>query len=187
MSRSSSDSRSDPVVIRREKPSDIAAISAVHTQAFGYGSEGRTGDEPPGVRLVNELRAGPDWLEGLSLVAVVDGEVVGHVCCSRGRLDEVVPALGLGPLGVLPSFQRRGVGTALMQAVLDAAMALDEALVCLLGDPGYYRRFGFVPASQLGIQSPDETWGDHFQVRVLLASGTSMSGRFSYAEAFDRV
>ena len=120
-------------------------------------------------------------------MAVVDGEVVGHVCCSRGRLDGVVPALGLGPLGVLPSFQRRGIGTALMQTVLDAAVALNELLVCLLGDPGYYRRFGFVPASQLGIQAPDESWGDHFQAMALLGSGTSMSGRFNYAEAFDRV
>jgi len=175
------------MLIRRERPSDVAAISAVHAEAFGGGYDDRTGQEPTEVRLVDELRAGPDWLEGLSLVAVVDGEVVGHVCCSRGHLDEVVPALGLGPLGVLPSFQLRGVGTALMQAVLGAAMALDEPLVCVLGDPGYYRRFGFVPASQLRIEAPDESWGDHFQAMVLLPSGTSMSGRFSYAEAFDRV
>ena len=66
-------------------------------------------------------------------------------------------------------------------------MTLDEPLVCLLGDPGYYRRFGFVPASQLGIQAPDESWGGHFQALVLLPPRTSMSGRFSYAEAFDRV
>jgi len=175
------------MVIRRETASDVTAISAVHAEAFGGGSDGRTGHEPAEVRLVNELRAGPDWLGRLSLVAVVDGEVVGHVCCSRGRLEAVVPALGLGPLGVLPNHQRRGVGTALMQAVLGAAMALDEPLVCVLGDPGYYRRFGFVPASQLGIQAPDESWGDHFQALVLLPPESPMSGRFSYAEAFDRV
>lgn len=151
------------------------------------GIDDRTGQEPAEVRLVDELRAGPDWLGRLSLVAVVDGEVVGHICCSRGRLEAVVPALGLGPLGVLPNHQRRGVGTALMQAVLGAAMALGEPLVCVLGDPGYYRRFGFVPASQLGIQAPDESWGDHFQALVLLPPESPMSGRFSYAEAFDRV
>jgi putative acetyltransferase len=155
--------------------------------AFAEGPDDRTGKEPPEIRLVNELRAGPDWLERLSLVAVVDGEVVGHVCCSRGRLDGVVPALGLGPLGVLPGLQRRGVGTALMWAVLGAAMALDEPLVCLLGHPGYYPRFGFAPASKLGIQAPHESWGDHFQALALLPPGSLMSGRFSYAEAFDRV
>jgi putative acetyltransferase len=175
------------VLILRARPSDSSAISAVHTDAFGKGPDGRTGHEPPEVRLVDELRAGPDWIERLSLVAVVDGEVVGHVCCSRGRLDGVAPVLGLGPLGVMPRFQRCGVGAALMQAVLGAATALDEPLVCLLGDTGYYGRFGFVPASQLGIEAPEESWGDHFQALALLPSGHLRSGCFSYPEAFDRV
>jgi putative acetyltransferase len=117
-------------------------------------------------------------------MAVVEGEVVGHVCCSRGRLDGSVPALGLGPLAVVPGSQRRGVGQALMHAVLGAAMALDEPLVCLLGDPGYYRRFGFVPASQLGVLAPDGSWGDYFQARALLERGKAMPGRFSYPDAF---
>jgi putative acetyltransferase len=65
-------------------------------------------------------------------------------------------------------------------------MALDEPLVCVLGDPGYYRRFGFVPTSQLGIQALDESWGDNFMARRLFGSGW-LSGRFSYPEAFDRV
>jgi len=73
-----------------------------------------------------------------------------------------------------------------MQAVLGAAMALDEPLVCLLGDMRYYRRFGFLPASQLGILAPDPSWGDHFQALPLLTPGSVGSGRFSYAEAFDR-
>lgn len=175
------------VLILRERPSDISAVSAVHTLAFAAGPGERAGHEPPEVTLVNELRAGPDWIKRLSLVAVLDGETVGHVCCSRGHLDGVVPALGLGPLGVLPRFQRRGVGTALMWAVLGAAMALDEPLVCLLGHSGYYPRFGFVPASELGIQAPDESWGDHFQALPLCRSGLLLSGRFSYGQAFDVV
>jgi putative acetyltransferase len=175
------------VFTRREEASDIPAIGAVHSQAFADAYDGRPGQEPPEVRLVEELRAGPDWLAGLSLVAVVDGSVVGHLCCTRGRLDGVVPALGLGPLGVLPSMQRRGVGQALMYTLLGAAMALDEPVVCLLGDPGYYRRFGFIPASRLGIQAPDESWGDYFQARALLQHRAAPSGSFSYPEAFDRV
>lgn len=173
--------------IRREEPSDIPAIGAVHSQAFTDAYAGRPGQEPPEVRLVEELRAGPDWLARLSLVAVVDGEVVGHLCCTRGRLDGVVPALGLGPLGVLPPVQRQGVGQALMHTMLGAATALDESVVCLLGDPGYYRRFGFIPASRLGIQAPDESWGDYFQARALLGPGVVKSGCFSYPRAFDRV
>jgi putative acetyltransferase len=175
------------MLIRREELSDIPAISVVHREAFGGGPDRGTGSEPPEARLVNELRAGRDWLGRLSLVAVVDDEVVGHVCCTRGWLDGVVPALGLGPLGVRPDLQRRGLGQALMHATLGAATALDEPLVCLLGDPGYYRRFGFAPASQLGIRAPDESWGDSFQARALLGQGTVSQGRFSYPEAFDRV
>jgi putative acetyltransferase len=175
------------MLIRREESSDLPAISAVHLLAFGGGPDRGTGSEPPEVRLVNELRAGPDWLERLSLVAIFEGEVVGHVCCTRGRLDGVVTALGLGPLGVLPDFQRRGIGQALMHATLGAATAMDEPLVCLLGDPGYYRQFGFAPALQLGIRAPDESWGDSFQARALLQQGTVLTGRFSYPEAFDRV
>jgi putative acetyltransferase len=175
------------VFTRREEPADIPAIGAVHSQAFAHAHDVRPGQESLEVRLVEELRAGPDWLARLSLVAVVDGDVVGHLCCTRGRLDGVVPALGLGPLGVLPSMQRRGVGQALMYTVLGAAMALDEPVVCLLGDPGYYRRFGFIPASRLGIQAPDESWGDYFQARALLGQAIAISGRFSYPQAFDKV
>jgi putative acetyltransferase len=71
--------------------------------------------------------------------------------------------------------------------MLGAATALDESVVCLLGDPGYYRRFGFIPASRLGIQAPDESWGDYFQARALLGPGVVKSGCFSYPRAFDRV
>lgn len=175
------------MLVRRERRSDVPGIDTVHAAAFADGTDRPTGWEPPEVRLVNELRAGPDWLERLTLVAVVDGEVVGHVCCSRGRLDGVAPALGLGPLGVLPRFQHRGVGTALMHAVLGAAMALDEPLVCVLGHPGYYRQFGFVTSTELGATAPDDSWGESFMARPLLESGSTGTGLFSYAEAFARV
>lgn len=175
------------MLIRREKPSDISAISDVHAAAFAVTPEGRNGPEPREAKLVDELRAGPDWLEKLSLVAVVDGVVVGHVCCSRGRLDGGLSALGLGPLGLLPEHQGRGGGKALMHAVLGAAVALDEPLVLLLGSPDYYRQFGFVRSTELGIQPPDESWGGNFMARRLLDSGAGLSGRFSYTGAFDRV
>jgi putative acetyltransferase len=192
------------MLIRPERPADLVAISAVHAAAFANPDVGPTGcqcREPLEVRLVNELRTGPDWLERLSLVAVeqgegehdgegevvADGVLLGHVCCSRGRLDGVAPALGLGPLGVLPSSRRRGVGNALMWAVLGAAMALDEPLVCVLGDPGFYGRFGFVPATRLGILAPRASWGDYFQALPLHQEGAVGAGTFSYPQAFDRL
>ncbi len=129
-----------PVVIRRESTLDHDAIRRVHILAFG-GDEHRLTWE---ARLVDDLREGPSWIPALSLVAEVDGEVVGHVLATRGHLDEAgsptaVRAIGLAPVGVLPSTQQLGIGTKLVYALLGAAQALDEQLVCLLGNPAYYR------------------------------------------------
>jgi putative acetyltransferase len=87
---------------------------------------------------------------------------------------------------VLPDRQSAGVGSALVHAVLGAADALDERLIGLLGEPAYYRRFGFVPAQSLGIVAPDPAWGDYFQVRTLTAYDGQV-GHFRYAEPFDRL
>lgn len=173
------------MLIRRETSTDLDAIRAVHTAAFtDPGDPDRTPVEPG---LVDALRADPGWLPRLSLVAVEPGgAVVGHVVCSRGRVG-AVPALGLGPLGVLPAHQRRGVGQALMHAVLGAADALDEPLVALLGHPGYYPRFGFRPAAEYGVTPPVPEWAPHFFVRPLTAYVPSIRGVFRYAKPFDEL
>ena len=157
-------------------------MRAVHAAAFARPE----GSVPPEVHLVEALRADGDVVPGLSLVAERGGEVVGHVVCSRGDI-EGHPALGLGPLGVLPAHQRRGVGQALMHGVLAAADALDEPCVVLLGDVGYYARFGFTPAHRLGVYPPQLGWGEHFQVRRLTAWTDDIAGEFHYAPAFDRL
>lgn len=167
------------MIIRRETAADVEAIAAVTEAAFAE----RPGGE---VWLVGALREDEGRLPALSLVAEVDGEVVGHVVCTRGRVD-TTPALGLGPLSVRPDFQRRGVGKALMHTVLGAADALDEPLVALLGDPAYYSRFGFRPADELGIVPPDPEWAQYFQVRALHAYRPEVRGPFHYAEPFNRL
>ncbi|MFD0593344.1 GNAT family N-acetyltransferase [Catellatospora coxensis] len=143
------------VLIRRETPADVDAIRSVTEAAFGPQYAPAPAPEPG---LVDQLRADAGWLPALSLVAEVDGEVVGHVVCTRGRVGDA-PALGLGPLSVRPDHQRSGVGSALMHAVLGAADALGEPVVALLGDPGYYRRFGFRQAEECGVLSPEAEWG----------------------------
>lgn len=133
------------MLIRREVHSDIAAIRAVVAAAFAR--PGRSGRFPVEAPLVDDLRACPAWLPALSLVAAdPGGTVVGHVLATRAHVGSL-PVLGLGPLSVHPGHQRRGVGSALMHAVLGAADALDEPLVALLGDPAYYHRFGFGPST----------------------------------------
>jgi len=71
-----------------------------------------------------------------------------------------------------------------MDAVIAAANTRGEALIALLGDPGYYRRWGFVPAAGAGIAAPDPAWGEHFQVRVSQAHGATPRGAFRYASPF---
>jgi len=173
------------VILRRELPADSDALREVHARAFARPGQ----DVAPEAILVDGLRAGGDVVPGLSIVAEADrsdgGGVVGHVVCSRARIGGR-PSLGLGPLGVLPAHQRRGVGTALMHGVLAAADALGASEVVLLGDPAYYARFGFVLAAPLGITPPEPAWAPHFQVRPLTAWDAA-SGPFRYAPAFDRL
>ncbi|GAA0212352.1 N-acetyltransferase [Saccharothrix mutabilis subsp. mutabilis] len=167
------------MIIRRESAADVEAIANVTEAAFA--------DRPGGeVWLVGALREDPGWLPALSLVAEVEGEVVGHVVCTRGFVGET-PALGLGPLSVRPDVQRRGVGKALVHAVLGAADALDEPLVALLGDPAYYSRYGFRAASEFGVVPPNPEWAQYFQVRTLSAYRPEVRGAFRYAEPFNRL
>jgi putative acetyltransferase len=165
------------VLIRRETPADIDAIHAVHRAAFTTAVE---------ADLVTALRADDGWLPALSLVALDGDEIVGHVVCTRAHIADA-PALGLGPLGVRPTHQKRGVGSGLMHAVLGAAEALDEPVVVLLGHPGYYPRFGFTPAADLGIEPPVAEWTSAFQVRTLSTYDSSLRGPFQYARPFNEL
>lgn len=171
------------MLIRRETPEDVPAVRDVTTAAFD-----RTDvPVPVEVTLLDELRESEGWLPALSLVAVAaQGSVLGHVVCTRGHVAGR-PVLGLGPLSVHPRQQRQGVGSALMHAVLGAADALGEPLVALLGDPGYYRRFGFHGAEERGVTPPEPKWGSYFQVRTLTAYEPELRGTFAYAEPFTRV
>ena len=175
--------------LRRSTTEDVGPIRALTAAAFASASHSAppvddTGD-PGEAALVVWLLDDPAAIPQLSLVAEQDGELVGHVIGSRGHVDEV-PAVGVGPVSVHPDHQRRGIGSALMYGVLGAAQALDEPVVVLLGDPAYYSRFGFGPASAVGIASPEPEWGDLFQA-VAVGTGPVTRGTFRYAEPFDRL
>ena len=166
------------MLIRRETPADVDAIRSVTAAAFARPGEG----EPFEARLVDLLRAHDSWLPPLSRVAVDGaGRVVGHVLCTRATVDGTA-VLGLGPLSVHPDRQRAGVGSALVYSVLGAADALGATLVGVLGDPAYYRRFGFVPSGVHGIVPQVPDWAPHFQVLGLAAD--TPRGTFRYPEPF---
>jgi predicted N-acetyltransferase YhbS len=147
-------------ITRAETAADVAAIREVNLRAFGKTYE---------PDLVEALRADPAaWLPGLSIVATTtaDGEVVGHVLLSRCHIDQT-PVLSLGPCAVLPSHQRQGVGTAVIQAALTEARSLGHHLVVLLGHLDYYPRFGFQPASSFGITNTSGESTPHLMVLPL--------------------
>ena len=176
------------MLIRPETAADLATIDAIHRAAF---RPPEPGAEPIEVGLVRAQRADDGWVPALSLVAedpdpAGGGAVIGHVVCTVGAIGDT-PALGLGPIGVLPAHQGARVGEGLMHAVLGAADALGHPVVVLLGHLDYYPRFGFVPAVSIGIEPSEPAWGDHFQARPLAAWTPDLRGTFRYAAPFDQL
>jgi putative acetyltransferase len=165
--------------IRPETPDDFTAIRAVHDLAYA---------DPRVNRLVDGLRNAGDRFEPLGFVACIDDEVVGHVMCSWSLLDapaRLVDVATLSPLAVLPAFQRNGVATRLIERAIAAVDALDIPLLFLEGDPAFYVKRGFVPATPLGFRSPSLRIPEAaFQVMKLTAYEPWMTGTFVYAQTF---
>jgi putative acetyltransferase len=138
------------VKIRPERLEDRPASIEVERAAFG---------RPLEADIAVAVRDDPG---SVALVAEEDGEVVGHVQLSTAWVgdDEV---LALGPIGVAPAWQRRGIGTALVVAALDAARDAGACAVILLGDPGYYGSRGFEPAASHGLGNPFGAMEDGFE------------------------
>lgn len=125
-----------------------------------------------------------------SLVALVEGEVVGHVGVSHTWVDarrRLVDAWLLGPLAVAPASQGRGAGSALVRAAVQTAAAAGAPLVFLEGDPDYYSRLGFERASSLGFTAPSNRTPDPaFQVARLDGYEEWMTGRVVYHDVWWR-
>lgn len=124
-----------------EAPGEAAALHAVVAAAFGRADE---------ARLVDDLRQSGDLV--LALVARSSRTMAGYVALSR--LASPPAALALAPLAVLPAFQRRGIGAALLRRALAEARERRWRLVFVLGDPGYYGRFGFTAETAAPFPCP---------------------------------
>ncbi|MEO1456199.1 MAG: N-acetyltransferase [Pseudomonadota bacterium] len=144
------------VEIRETTPDEVAAVLALYPVAFP--------EEELRPLVAALLEAGPDVL---SLAGVDGASVVGHVLFTRCGGGERTGAL-LGPLGVHPDHQRQGLGTALVRAGLSRLEEAGTAQVFVLGSPGYYGRFGFLP--ERGVCPPyplPEAWAEAWQSLLL--------------------
>ena len=166
--------------IRPERPEDQAAIHQVNHDAFGQETE---------ARLVDALRRSPAFVPELSLVAVEEGRVLGHILFTRIVLKDGAQrhqALALAPLAVTPDMQERGVGSALVRRGVGDARDLGHRVVIVLGHPEYYPRFGFIPAQPLGITAPFEVRSEAFMVLGLRTDALDgVRGEVEYAPEFN--
>ncbi len=145
--------------IRDEIDSDHSTVREIHEVAFSQPNEGK---------LVESLRVAA--FPQISLVAEVAGELVGHIFLSPVRIEECPSKCGyagLAPVGVKPSAQDRGIGSALIREALARCADVEWFTVFVLGDPTYYARFGFVLAAPLGLRYESEQFDSHFQVLEL--------------------
>ena len=163
-------------VVRPEQPCDVAAIHAVHVASFPTDLE---------ARLVSLLRAAGHL--PVSLVAEADGAIVGHVAFSPVSAAAGAVGAGLAPVAVLESYRRQGIAGRLIEAGLAECRAAGFGWAVVMGEPAYYSRFGFRPASTFGL-SDEYGGGPAFQVIELVPGGLpSGAGLVRYAPEFAAV
>lgn len=137
----------DKLIIRDEAPADVEAIAEVTVEAFRTLAISQHTEQ----FIVAALRAAKSL--AVSLVAELDGKVVGHIAFSPVTWSDGTPGwYGLGPVSVAPALQRQGIGGALIRAGLERLGRLHAGGCCLVGHPAYYPRFGFRTIEGLGCE-----------------------------------
>jgi putative acetyltransferase len=165
------------MLIRPEIEDDRDAVYAVNASAF---------DTPSEADLVDTLREQAKPV--ISLVAEVDGKVVGHIMFSPVTLstDPGLKVMGLAPMAVAPKYQRQGIGSALVRAGLEQCGPRGFVAVVVLGHPEYYPRFGFTPSSRFDIDSEYDVPEEVFMAMELQPGALrGKTGRVKYHAAFD--
>jgi len=162
--------------LRPAVASDRGDIRAVHLLAFPSSAE---------ADLVEQLVQDGDAV--ISIVAVENGRIVGHVLLSRMDVEAdggTLNAVGLAPVAVIPEMQRHGVGSALIEAAIADARRLGAEMIFVLGDTEFYGRFGFAAETARPFASPYA--GAHFQaIAIDRVLGPVQKGTARHARAFD--
>lgn len=165
------------IEIREEQPEDRAAIRDVNQRAFGQDQEGN---------IVDALRSNGAVL--LSLVATVDSQVMGHILYSPISVEGKITGAALGPMAVLPEYQRQGIGSKLIEAGTRKLKGAGYPFIIVLGHADFYPRFGFQPASRYRIKCEWDVPEDVFMILVLdPAKMQGVSGLAKYRDEFSNV
>jgi putative acetyltransferase len=164
------------IAVRPEQVGDAPAIHTVNAASFPTNAE---------ADLVDLLRDGGRLV--VSLVAIDSGAIVGHVAFSPVEVEHGSGGIGLAPLAVLASHRRCGIGAQLVRDGIDACRVAGYRWIVVLGDPAYYGRFGFQPASSVGL-GDEYGGGSAFQVLELVPAALSgVHGLVRYAPEFASV
>lgn len=167
------------MVIRQETPKDYDAVYTVVKTAFER-AEHSDGNEQ---ELVNALRKSSSYIPELSLVAEIDGKVVGYIMFTKVHIEQNV-ALALAPLAVLPEYQKQGIGKELIKEGHKRAAQLGYGYSVVLGSETYYPQMGYLPAKQFHITPPFDVPDPNYMVYPLNKNSNKVKGTVIYAKEF---
>lgn len=168
------------LVIRQEQKDDHKQVYDVVKKAF-ENAEHTDNDEH---NLVKRLREAQEFVPKLSLVAELDGKIVGHILFTEVKIGGKI-ALALAPVSVDPGYQSMGIGSKLITKGHEIAKSLDYSIIVLLGHEKYYPRFGYVKASDYDIKAPFEVPDENFMVLELKENALNeFEGIVEYSSKF---
>lgn len=165
--------------IRQENKNDYEEVYNVIKTAFET-AEHSDGNEH---NLVVALRESNNFIPELSLVAVQDNKIIGYILFTKIVIGEY-EELALAPLGILPEYQKRGIGTKLIEEGHKIAKKLGYHYSIVLGSDKYYPKFDYIPASQYGIIAPFEVPNENFMAIKLNDTNKEITGVVKYAKEF---
>lgn len=172
------------ILVRKELEKDYKTVELLVEEAF---KDAEYSDHMEHV-LVSKLRRGNNFIEGLSLVAEKEGEIVGHILLTKADIENdenKYETLALAPVSVLPKYQGIGIGSELIKEGMRMAKELGYDSIIVLGHDKYYPRFGFKMAGEWGIKSPFEVPDENFMAIELNEEALKdISGIVRYASEF---
>ena len=167
------------MLIRQEQSSDYHTVYEIVKSAF-QNAQHSDGNEQD---LVEALRSSKAFVPELSLVAIYNGTLAGHILFTKATVNGKV-VLALAPLSVLPAYQREGIGQALIAEGHRIARDLGYEYSVVLGDTQYYRRAGYRPARFFGIKAPLDVPDANFMAIQLQPTAECLNGTVAYDPAF---